>query len=69
MLQAADVDVAKPRGRPPKPPEERLTESMSIRLTKAQADAAYRYAMHHGEPLDRVLRRILLRLLHGRHLL
>ena len=51
------------RGRPPKAPDDRLSETLSIRLTKPQADAAYRYAMHHGEPLDRVLRRILVRLL------
>lgn len=65
MLQMA----AKPRGRPPKAPHERLSESLSIRLTKGQADAAYRYAIRHGEPLDGVLRRVLLRLLRNAHFL
>ena len=43
--------------------------SLSIRVTPAQADAAYRYAMHHGEPLDGVFRRILVRLLSHGHFL
>ena len=60
---------APPRGRPPKAPHERLSVSLSIRVTPAQADAAYRYAMHHGEPLDGVFRRILVRLLSHGHFL
>ena len=64
MLGVAAHPQPPRRGRPPKAPEERLSESLSVRLTKAQADAAYRYAIRHGEPLDGVLRRLLVRLLH-----
>ena len=51
------------RGRPPLPPAKRRSEVFSIRVTPGEADAIYRYAMRHGEPLDAILRRVLRRLL------
>ena len=61
MQQPAAIES--PRGgRPPLPPNRRRSEVVSFRLTPAEADSAYQYAMKHGEPLNIVLRRILLRL-------
>ena len=37
-------------GRPPKPPDERLSEVLSFRVTPKDYDAAYRYAMKRGVP-------------------
>lgn len=44
------------RGRPRKPPEERLTELVVLRVTPAEADALYREALRRGEPLSTLLR-------------
>lgn len=64
------AESPKPKGgRPPLPPDQRLSEPFSIRLTKPQADALYRYAVTHGEPIDAVLRRVLVRVLERRQLL
>lgn len=51
------------RGRPEKPQAERLSIALSVRVTESTADAMYRYAIKHGEPLDTVLRTILMRFL------
>lgn len=50
------------RGRPPKAEDVRLTERVIFRVTKAEADSAYRYAIRHGRPLNAVLRAVLKRL-------
>lgn len=63
MLTVAVSEPTKPRGRPIKCPDERLSEVLSIRLSPRDADAAYRFAQRHGQPLDAVLRKLLLRLI------
>lgn len=68
MLVMAETERPR-RGRPAKAPDERLSEIIRLRVTRTEADAAYRYAIRHGEPLNAVLRRILLRLLERRNLL
>lgn len=51
---------AKPKGgRPPLPPDQRRTVDVRLYLTPGEADAAYRYAIKHGEPLNAVLRSVL----------
>lgn len=67
MLNLATVEpvMSKPRGRPPKSDEDRLSEVLHIRLTPREADTAYRLAIKHGKPLNAVLRAILQRLARG----
>lgn len=50
-------------GRPPLPPEQRKSVLLKVRLRPDEADAAYRYALKHGRPLDHVLRNLLARLI------
>ena len=49
------------RGRPPKPPEEALTERVSIRLTRAEADTLDRAAQRHRVPTATVLQGLVRR--------
>lgn len=49
----------KPRGRPPKPEADRLSEVLNFRVTKAEADTVYRYAVRCGRPLNAILRAVL----------
>lgn len=46
-------------GRPPKPPEERRSIDVRLRLTPREADAAYQLALKHGGTLNDVIRRAL----------
>ena len=63
MLSAVS-DTPKPRGgRPPLPPEVRLSETLKLRVTKREADAVYQLAIKHGVSLNAVLRTILQRLI------
>lgn len=50
-------------GRPAKDPKDRLSEIINIRVTPAEADSLYRYAIRHGRPLNDVLRTVLRRLI------
>ena len=64
-MQTAAIES--PRGgRPALPPNRKRTEVVSFRLTPDEMDSAYQYAMKHGEPLNVVLRQILLRLVKRR---
>ncbi len=48
-------------GRPPKPPSERQTESVTAKLTAGEYRALVKAAL--DEPLGRLLRRLILRFL------
>ena len=48
-------------GRPMLPPNRRRSEAIRLRLSPDEADAAYQFAIKHGEPLNRILRALLLR--------
>ena len=50
-------------GRPPKAPEQRLSEIVRVRMTPSEADSLYRFAIRHGRPLHDVIRAALRRLI------
>lgn len=57
--------VQKRLGRPPKPPGEALSERVTIRLTRAEADALDRVAQRHRVPTATVLQGLVRRVLAG----
>ena len=62
-MQMEPVTAAKRGGRPPLPPNQRRSETFSIRLSPDEKKSAYDFAQRCGEPLDAVLRRVLLRMI------
>lgn len=61
-MDVQPVTAAK-RGRPLLPPNRRRSHTLSVRLSPDELDSAYQFAQRCGQPLDGVLRRLLLRMI------